>query len=308
MSQLHEPPGDEAEVMLLQQKAKKENEERLFQRSDEWRNSLPERTKRALSLAREKGASNSLIVIANKDMDCDLNKREFKDAIHLRYDWEITGTTTVCVCGDRFSVDHAMICKPGSFIIRRHNELRDLEADLLDLVCNDVETEPVLQEITGETLNSGANLACDSRLNIHARGFWERQKSTIFDIRVCHPNADSYKDLTPEQVYCLPENEKKIMYERRVLEVELPSLTPLVFTTTGGMRRKCLRYHSRLAELISIKKGEDYAKTLTWIRGKVSFSILRSALLCLRGSRSNRKRTNNVKDNVDVELARSNVK
>ena len=45
------------------------------------------------------------------------------------------------------------------------------------------------------------------------------------------------------------------------------SFTPLVFTTTG-MGRERLRYHSRLAELISIKKGEDYAKTLTWIRGK----------------------------------------
>ena len=208
------------------------------------------------------------------------------------------------MCGERFSVDHATICKRGGFIIQRHNELRELEADLLDLVCNDVETEPVLQEITGETLNSGANLACDARLDIHARGFWERQKSTFFDIRVCHPNADSYKDRTPEQVYRLHENEKKRMYERRVLEVEQASFTPLVFTTTGGMGRECLRYHSRLAELIS----EDYAKTLTWIRGKVSFSILRSALLCLRGSRSNRRRTN-VKDiDVEVELARSHAR
>ena len=79
------------------------------------------------------------------------------------------------------------------------------------------------------------------------------------------------------------------MYERRVLVVEQASFTPLVFTTTGGMGRECLRYHSRLAELISIKKGEDYAKTMTWIRGKLSFSILRPALICLRGSRSNRE-------------------
>ena len=61
---------------------------------------------------------------------------------------------------------------------------------------------------------------------------------------------------------------------------------PLVFTTTGGMGRECYGYHSRLAKLISAEKGEDYAKTWTWIRGKVSFSILRSAPLCLRGSRS----------------------
>ena len=213
------------------------------------------------------------------------------------------------MCGERFSVDHAMICKRGDFIIQRHNELRDLEADLLDLDCNDVETEPVLQEITGETLNSGANLAWDARLDIHARGFWERQNSTFLDVRVCHPKADSLKDLTPEQVYRLHENEIKRMCERRVLEVEQASFTPLVFTTTGGMGRECLRYHSRLAELISVEIGENYAKTWTWIRGKVSFSVLRSALLCLRGSRSKRRRTNNVKNiDVDVELARSNVK
>ena len=128
-------------------------------------------------------------------------------------------------------------------------------------------------------------------------------------VRACHPNADSYKDLTPEQVYRLNENEKKRMYKRRVLEVEEASFMPLVFTTTGGMGRECLTYHSRLAELISIKKGEDDAKTLTWIRGKVTFSILSSALLCIRGSRSNRRRTNNVKDiDADVELVRSNVK
>ena len=46
------------------------------------------------------------------------------------------------------------------------------------------------------------------------------------------------------------------------LEVEEASFMPLVFTTTEGMgRRECFRYHSRLAELKSIKKGEDYAKT-----------------------------------------------
>ena len=50
--------------------------------------------------------------------------------------------------------------------------------------------------------------------------------------------------------------------------------------------RECMRYHSRLAEPISIQKGEDYPKTTTWIRGKVSFSILRSALLFLGGSTS----------------------
>ena len=34
-----------------------------------------------------------------------------------------------------------MICNRGGFITQRHNELHDLEADLLNMVCNHVETE-----------------------------------------------------------------------------------------------------------------------------------------------------------------------
>ena len=105
----------------------------------------------------------------------------------------------------------------GGFIIQRHNELRDLEAQMLDLVCHDVEVEPVLQEITGESLARGANTAPDARLDIHARGFRSRQGSTFFDVRVCHPNAESYKDLTPQQIYRQHENEKKRMYASRVV-------------------------------------------------------------------------------------------
>ena len=45
---------------------------------------LPNRTQRAVDLACEKGASNWLTVIPLKDMDFDLNKREFRDAVRLR--------------------------------------------------------------------------------------------------------------------------------------------------------------------------------------------------------------------------------
>ena len=50
-----------------------------------------------------------------------------------------------------------MVCRRGGFLIQRRNELRDLEAVMLSMVCNDVEIEPVLQELMGESLPSGAN-------------------------------------------------------------------------------------------------------------------------------------------------------
>ena len=89
-----------------------------------------------------------------------------------------------------------------------------------------------------------------------------------------------------------------------IIIIEHGTFTPLVFTTTGGMGNECLRYHSRLAELIAIKKGEQYAKTMSWIRCRISFALLRSALVCLRGSRTLRRIQHDIKNaDFDIETA-----
>ena len=41
-----------------------------------------------------------------------------------------------------------------------------------------------------------------------------------FNIRVCHLNADSYRDLSPKQIYRIHENEMKRKYNSRVTEIE----------------------------------------------------------------------------------------
>ena len=55
-------------------------------------NSLPTKAKRAVELAPEKGSSNWLTVIPLKQLDYNLNKKEFSDAIKLRFNWEKTDT------------------------------------------------------------------------------------------------------------------------------------------------------------------------------------------------------------------------
>ena len=67
-------------------------------------------------------------------MGFKLNKRELHDAIKLRCDWPVEDIPSTCVCGDIFTVDHAMIRKRGGFVTQRHNELRDLEAEVLSMV------------------------------------------------------------------------------------------------------------------------------------------------------------------------------
>ena len=187
VEQAHESP-DETEIKTLQSSARREKDEWLKMQFEQVRESLPGKTERAIELALEKGASDWLTVIPIREMTFNLNKRKFRDAIKLRYDWEITDIPAICTCGDLFTVDHAMVCRRGGLIIQRHSEIRDLEAEMLRMVCK--------------------------------------------------------------------------------------------------------RFHSRLAELLALKKGDDYATTISWIRAKVSFAILRSALLCLRGTRSKRRAAN----------------
>ena len=56
------------------------------------------------------------------------------------------------------------------------------------------------------------------------------------------------------------------------MEIEQGTFTHLVFTTTGGMADECIKYHSKLAELIANQKGESYSSAVSWIRAKVSFA------------------------------------
>ena len=107
--------------------------------------------------------------------------------------------------------------------------------------------------------------------------------------------------ITTEHIYKLHENDKKRLYSSRVLEEERGTFTPLVLTTSGDMSDECQRYNSRLAELLVVKKQESYASTIAWIRTRVSFAILRSALVCLRGSRSRRRTSPNIQE-TDLEL------
>ncbi len=111
------------------------------------------------------------------------------------------------------------VCKYYGFPIKQLDIL--FRTLIMPILTYEIEVEAALQEIHGEVLNSGSNKAQDARLDVlHARGFWERRRSAFFDIRVCHPNAESYKELTPKQICRIHENEKKRMYNQRVTDIE----------------------------------------------------------------------------------------
>ena len=76
----------------------------------------------------------------------------------------------------------------------------------------------------------------------------------------------------------------------------------MAHSSTGGMGKECLRYQSQLAELIAAKKGEHSSQIISWIHARTSFTLLRLALVCLRGSRVKRHTVFDY-NNCDIEIA-----
>ncbi len=79
-----------------------------------------------------------------------------------------------CACGHPFRVEHAMTCKIGGFIHRRHDEIRDFFAKPLIEVCKYVRVEPPLQPLRGESLQDCAKNSDDACPDISAPSFWQR--------------------------------------------------------------------------------------------------------------------------------------
>ena len=108
------------------------------------------------------------------------------------------------------------------------------------------------------------------------------------DVRITNTNSASQHNVKTEKVLLRHEKEKKRQYNRRIMNLEHGIFTPLLFSVSGVLSKECSMFHKHMAEKIAKKFNESYEKVITVIRYKLSFIILRSALLCIRGSRYNR--------------------
>ena len=201
----------------------------------------------SVELLSEKGSSSWLTVLQLKEHGFWLSKRDFRDALALRYNWQLEDTPWTCVCGTEFSADHAMTCSFGGFPTVRHNELRDIIAEQISEVCH-VAVEPLLQPLDGETFKAKSTATSqEARSDVRAAGFWTRREDAFFDVRVFHSNAPSYRQMTFLEACEHHQRLKQLEYEERVINVDHDSFCPLVFSTSGAIGPLCTRFLKRLA-------------------------------------------------------------
>ena len=266
----------------------KDNRNQTTTAADELSKILSESQQRAMALAREKGSSSWLTALPLTEHGFALHRRGFQDALALRYGWTPSEMPATCPCGSKFTVEHALSCNRGGFPTIRHNEIRNLTATLLTEVCHDVCIEPELQPVPAEALSgASANSQDGARLDIAANGVWGGTfERTYFDVRVFNPHAPSNRHPQLSSCYRKHERIKKRAYEQRVREVEHSSFTPLVLSATGGLGNEANIFYKRLASMLASKWDNQYSTTLCWLRCRLSFSLLRSAIQSIRGARS----------------------
>ena len=292
VEQAHSLPNTtNGEQVRIRKESAKNKKLRQAQSATELKDQLPDNMQKVMILSTEKGSSNWLSTLPIAEQGFVLHKGAFRDALCLRYGWHLPNMPIQCTCGKQFSVEHALSCPYGGFPTIRHNELRDITAELMSEVCHNVGTEPILQPITNECLvHRTANREDGARLDVAADSFWGNDRQcAFFDVRVFNPHTQSYQNTSLSQCYRKNEQEKKRAYDQRVREIEHGSFSPLIFSTTSGMGTIATVVYKRLAAMIADKCEKPYSQIIQLIRCRLNFSLLRSAIMCIRGSRSTRR-------------------
>ena len=153
-----------------------------------------------------------------------------------------------------------------------------------------------------------ANITKGARLDVAANGFWGgRYEKTFIDVRVFNPYAKSNKNISIEKCFKKHEMEKKRAYGQRILEVERATFTPIVFSASGGLGKEATTFYKRLASKLADHWDQSYSSTMNWLRCRISFCLLRSAIQCIRGARSSRGHFTIAVPPVDLVTAEINL-
>ena len=120
-----------------------------------------------------------------------------------------TSLLTLYVCGD---LQHALSCPKGGLVITRHNELRNLIAEILGKVCKNVVIELLLTPLMGEEAPKSSNGSTQARAGVSARGLWINGQATFCNIRVFSPLVRCHLHHSLRAVHNKNENKKKWEY------------------------------------------------------------------------------------------------
>ena len=122
------------------------------------------------------------------------------------------------------------------------------------------------------------------RGDLSARGFWRRQTTCIFDVRITDTDQRSWKSRTVEKALAAQEREKKEKYLPNCIEARM-DFTPFVISVDGALGREASMMLKRLAKHMAGRWEAAPSQIMNFIHTKISISVLKAVHQCIRGSR-----------------------
>ena len=174
-------------------------------------------------------------------------------------------------------------CPKGGFPSIRHNKIRDLTASLLAEVCNEIEVEPIYnQSLVSSLLWPLQTPKMEHVLTFQQMVFgvvsvkrlllmW---KFSILMLQVIDPLMSTA--FLESMNYLRSILMKLVSMRLNTIPLHLQFFQPQVEWLMK------LHFYKRLASLYSDKWDTNYATVMGWVRWCLSFSLLRSAIRCLR--------------------------
>ena len=216
-----------------------------------------------------------------------LHKQAFRDALCVRYEWQLERLPSHCACSEALSLNHTLSCSKGAMPSIWHNRIRDLLAWYLTEVCPNVAIELALQPLSGETFTlRSAKVDDGARLDLKAQNFWVNTRSSaFFYVKVYNSHAPSNCKTLTAASYRRHELEKRRAYKKRIFEADHGFFTLIVLSTSGGWDPSATVAFRRLVGLLSDKLSQPYSRTLGLLCCKAAFSLLESTIMCLRETR-----------------------
>ena len=136
---------------------------------------------------------------------------------------------------------------------------------------------------------------------------WGRFDRTFFDVRVFNPHTPSKQSSQIAASYRRHVREKRNKYEQRIRETEHATFAPFVLSSSGGMGPCAMTVLKRLGSLLA-EDNVSYSSMMGLLCCRLSFALLRSSIMCIRGSRSSRHHPHRIDlDAIDLAITEGGV-
>ena len=181
----------------------------------------------------------------------------------------------------------ALSCKKGGLVHIRHDDVADEWRHLCGtaLSFGRVEREPRIFSSVGRLAREVGTAAdtpatgdidgmqtTEERGDAGVHGFWQRQRTAIFDVCITDTDARSARGRDYTKVLAVHEKEKKTKYLQSCLQMR-KDFTPLVYSVDGIAGCEAHNAERKLASHLAAKWGRKYSEMVYYVRVRMALRL-----------------------------------